>query len=68
MVLIGLLQNRFFKNLKAQKFPSPLINVRKQDLSNIRRISFRYPMIEINLTDSKELSNIELIRENILLI
>ena len=68
MVLIGLLQNRFFKNLKSQKFPGPLINVRKQDLSNIRRISFRYPMIEINLTDSKELSNIELIRENILLI
>ena len=45
MVLIGLLQNRFFKNLKAQKFPNPIINVCKQDLSNIRRIGFRYPMI-----------------------
>ena len=68
MILIGLLQKQFFKNLKTKSFPNSVINVRKQDLSNIRRIGFRYPMIEINLTDSKELSNIELIRENILLI
>ena len=66
MVLIGLLQNCFFENLKTEKFPSRLINVCKQDLLNIQRIDFRYNLIEVNLTASIELSNLEILCEHLL--
>ena len=68
MVLIGLVQNCFFENLKTKKFPSLVINVRKQDLMKIRQIDFLYKLIEVNLTASKELSNLEILREHILFI
>ena len=64
MILIGLLQKRFFKNLQTEKFPSHVISVNKQDLFNVQRIDFRYKMIEVNLTASKELSNLEALSEH----
>ena len=69
MVLIGLLQNCFFINLQAKKFPSRVINVSKQDLLNIQRIDFNYinELIEVNLTSSIELSNLETLGEHNLL-
>lgn len=61
MVLIGLLQKYFFDNLKSEKFPSHVIEVRKKDLLNIKQISLFYSVDELNLTDSSsiDLSNIE---------
>ena len=67
MVLIGLLQNCFFINLQTEKFPSRVINVRKQDLLNIQRIDFRYKLIGVNLIAPKELSNLEILRKHNLL-
>ena len=42
MVLIGLLQKKFFDNLETQKFPSHVIIVRKEDLLNIKEIEVLY--------------------------
>ena len=60
MVLIGLLQKNFFDNLKSQKFPSHVINVRKEDLLNVKEISC-FDLKGVNLSASKtiELSNLE---------
>ena len=61
MILIGLLQKHFFENLKYEKFPSHVIEVRKQDLSTIKQIKCDYYVSKINLTNSSsiDLSNIE---------
>lgn len=69
MILIGLLQNCFFKNLQTQKFPSCVIDVSKHELLNIRRIFVRYQLIEVNLSaSSNDLSNLEELSEHFLLI
>ena len=60
MVLIGLLQKYFFKNLQNETFPSNVIRVCKQDILNVKHIKFYY-IDEVNLTDlsSIDLSNLE---------
>ena len=61
MILIGLLQKCFFENLKSEKFPSHVIEVRKQDLLNIKQIGCNYHVSEVNLNDSSliDFSNLE---------
>lgn len=51
MVLIGLLQKRFFANLKTQKYPSHVMTVRKEDVSNIKEIICGY-LNGVNLTST----------------
>ena len=50
MVLIGLLYKSFIENLS--NFPSQVIHVSKQDVSNIESISFEYDFSAIELTNS----------------
>ena len=61
MILIGLFDKLFFENLNSEKFPSPVISVRKRDLLSIKQIYFYYYVKCFNLTDSSsiDLSNLE---------
>ena len=49
-VLIGLLYKYFIDNL--YNFPNHVIRVCKQDVLNIKTISFRHEFSEVNLTSS----------------
>ena len=60
MVLIGLLQKQFFKNLKTEKFPSHMIISRKQDFLDIQEIVCNFRLGGVNLTSTSiDLSNLE---------
>ena len=61
MVLIGLLQKYFFENLQTEKFPSHVIQVRKQDALDIKQIAILFKIKGLNLTDSSsiDLSNLQ---------
>lgn len=53
MILIGLIQERFFENMNStDEPPHHLIRVSKNDLSNIRSITCHYDMSGVNLTYS----------------
>lgn len=52
MVLIGLLYKKFIVNLL--NFPNSFIYVRKQDVLNIRSISFGHYLKSVNLTGSSD--------------
>ena len=69
MILIGLFQKLFFDNLKSEKFPSHVIEVRKQDLLDIKEITLYYAVDGLNLTDSSsiDLSNLESLGNDFLL-
>ena len=50
MVLIGLLYNKFIENMLD--FPTHVIHVRKQDVSNISSIVFQHHYSRVNLNGS----------------
>ena len=58
MVLIGLLYNKFIENML--NFPNHLIDVRKQDVSNVKAIYYRHHCSEVNLmTSTIDLTKLE---------
>ena len=60
MVQIGLVYKHFFDNLKTQKLPNNVIQVRKKDISNIQNIYFNYSLNGIYLNSSSiDLSKLE---------
>lgn len=60
MVIIGLLFKNFIENLS--NFPSQIIQVTKQDVSNIESISFEYDFRAVELTNSTiDLSRLRLL-------
>ena len=62
MVLIGLLYNKFIENMLY--IPNHIIDVRKQDLSNVRAIFFKHHYSAVNLNSLT--STIDLTRLNTL--
>ena len=58
MVLIGLLYNNFIGNM--QNFPNHVIEVRKQDVSNLFSIVFKhhYSRINFNSSSTIDLNNL----------
>lgn len=52
MVLIGLLYEHFFHNLKNKKYSNHVIHVSKQDLSKIYHIDFMYKISAVKLNGS----------------
>lgn len=67
---MGLFDRFFFENLNSEKFPSPVISVRKQDLLAIQHISFHYEIDEFYLTKSSkiDLSNLKSLSNDFLTI
>ena len=65
-LLIQSICEQFWLNLKTQKYPNQLINIRKQDLLNIKEINGTNRFIrEINLKScSNYLSNLETLSNN----
>ena len=60
MVLIGLLYQFFWKNLKKPKFPNQMIYVCKKDMLEIEAVHFENPISGVNLNGSiSYLSNLE---------
>lgn len=60
MILIGLLQKQFFRNLQTEKFPSHMINSRKEDLLKIQAIDCSCRLSGVNLiARSIDFSNLE---------
>jgi hypothetical protein len=57
MVLIGLLYNKFIENML--NFPNHLIDVRKQDISNVKAIYYRHHCSGVNLTSTIDLTKLE---------
>ena len=60
MVLIGLLYNKFIENMKD--IPNHIIEVRKQDVSNVRAIYFKHHYSAVNLnslTSTIDLSKLD---------
>ena len=65
MLYMGLIRKNFYENLTTEKFPSHVITVRKEDLSNLKQIYFRYDIREVNLTgfSTIDLSKLVLLRK-----
>ena len=65
MVLICLLEEYFFHNLTAKKYPNHVISVTKQDTVHIKEIDVRKSMRRIKLNYlSIDLSKLESLRKN----
>jgi hypothetical protein len=63
-LLIHSIRERFFENLATQ-YPNHVINIRKQDLLNIKTFSYNGFASELNLSKcSTYLSNLETLSKN----
>ena len=64
MVLIHLVYELFCYNLTSQKYPSHVINVRKQDIFRFKKLVFLHSASRINLNGSLvDLSKLEYLRK-----
>ena len=61
MVLTGLVYKRICENITSANSPNHVIRVSKQELSSIQLITFRFPLVKVNLsaTTSTYLSKLE---------
>ena len=64
-MLINSIRERFFDHLQTQQYPNHVINIRKQDLLNIKTFSYSGFARELNLSNcSTYLSNLETLSKN----